>query len=260
MIRRVLLALALMAAPVSADEIPPQPEGKPIWDAEAQAWITEDALYDQLAGEDLIVIGERHGTPEHHEIEARILYELAERGHYPALALEMLRPEQMATLTAYRAENPEYSDALGVALEWWDTGWPSFNHYAPVFQAAFALKLQIVAADLNPESAGAFFDRFESTSDKEKFEKFWRAKISIDHCDTLSEHQLAVLIRYNVGKDLHIANTINRKNDLTIAIIGARHAQSISAGKSIYLTKQTAAGFFFFNNAANTRRLKRYCE
>lgn len=252
-----MFAALLACAPAFAEEIPPQPEGKPIWDAEAKTWITEDALYDQLAGEDLIVIGERHGTPEHHEIEARLLYELAERGHYPALALEMLRPEQMKALNAYRAANPEYSDALGVALEWWDTGWPSFNHYAPVFQAAFALKLRIVAADLPLAEQ----ERILAEADLEGLDAdaiaHWEDAMDKAHCGLLKDDRLQQQVALQVRRDKRFVE-FGQRNP-TMMILGRNHLRSFSGVKRKSLALADVAQNVILTFVVETNRKSKLC-
>ncbi|KGB81060.1 lipoprotein [Rhodovulum sp. NI22] len=78
---------------------------------------------------DVVVLGEVHDNPVHHENQARAVSALTPR----ALVFEMLTPAQAARATpAARGE----AAALEAALGWADSGWPDFALYYPIFAAA----------------------------------------------------------------------------------------------------------------------------
>jgi uncharacterized iron-regulated protein len=102
-----LYALALSGTAVHADPIGP------------------DALAEMTAT-DIVILGEVHDNPAHHQGQAQILAHLAPK----AVVFEMLSPAQAATLNSGSFDTPE---ALAEAINWAASGWPDFAIYAPVF-------------------------------------------------------------------------------------------------------------------------------
>jgi len=122
-----------------------------IRDVAANAWIDETSLFDALARADLVLIGERHDHPDHHALQARILEALVARGRRPAVAFEMLDGDDaqaVAAATQGGGDVPTRAAALRVGVAWDESGWPDWALYAPVFEAALAAGLPIVAANL----------------------------------------------------------------------------------------------------------------
>ncbi|MHC0052424.1 ChaN family lipoprotein [Actibacterium sp. D379-3] len=90
--------------------------------------IAPDALTD-LPAADVIVLGEVHDNPIHHENQARAVAAL----HPAALVFEMLTPGLAARATPDLMGD---AAALGKALHWQESGWPDFTFYYPIFTAA----------------------------------------------------------------------------------------------------------------------------
>jgi uncharacterized iron-regulated protein len=122
-----------------------------IRDVGAGEWIDEPALFAALARVDLVLVGERHDHPDHHALQARVVRELVARGRRPAVAFEMLDPDDAAGVAAARGA-PGGAAARAAALRagvgWDESGWPDWALYAPVFEAALAADLAIVPANL----------------------------------------------------------------------------------------------------------------
>jgi len=80
-------------------------------------------------GTNIMVLGEYHDNPSHHQIQADFAARLQPR----ALVFEMLTAAQ-----AKRAAGVSHGDmqALETALGWQGSGWSSFEHYFPIFAAA----------------------------------------------------------------------------------------------------------------------------
>ncbi|REC56838.1 hypothetical protein DRV84_08560 [Rhodosalinus sediminis] len=111
--RTVLIALAaavLAAAPAAAERI-------------------DAARLAALPEADIVILGEVHDNPHHHENQAAAVEALAPA----ALVFEMLTEAQAARAMPKLMTEPE---ALGEALGWAESGWPDFALYAPIFAAA----------------------------------------------------------------------------------------------------------------------------
>ncbi|MDE9451266.1 ChaN family lipoprotein [Aliiroseovarius sp. Z3] len=78
-----------------------------------------------FATADVVIIGETHDNPAHHDVQAQIVAALQPA----ALVLEMLTPEQVAALT---------KDLPGYGAAWKEAGWPDYKMYLPIFTASNA--------------------------------------------------------------------------------------------------------------------------
>ena len=78
-----------------------------------------------LATADVVIIGETHDNPAHHEVQAQIVAALQPAG----LVLEMLTPEHVSVLT---------KDVQGFSEAWEEAGWPDYEMYLPIFTASNA--------------------------------------------------------------------------------------------------------------------------
>jgi uncharacterized iron-regulated protein len=109
------------------------------------------AFAEQLSGEDwsgfqtadIVVIGEVHDNPRHHQNQARAVAALKPQ----AIVFEMLTPDLAAKVTA---EIRNDSEALAEALQWDERGWPDFSMYFPIFTAA--QDAAIIGGDLPREA------------------------------------------------------------------------------------------------------------
>lgn len=122
-----------------------------IRDVAAARWIDEQELFTALARADLVLIGERHDHPDHHLLQARIVEALVARGRRPAVAFEMLHADDAPAVAAAIAgpgNTAARAAALRAAVAWDESGWPAWELYAPVFEAALAARLPIVPANL----------------------------------------------------------------------------------------------------------------
>lgn len=87
-----------------------------------------DAL-DVAPTADVVIIGELHDNPIHHENQARAVSAITPT----ALVLEMLTPDQANAATPETRADP---DTLSEAIAWSSGGWPDFALYWPIFEAA----------------------------------------------------------------------------------------------------------------------------
>ncbi|MBS8227006.1 hypothetical protein DYI42_12255 [Vannielia litorea] len=81
------------------------------------------------AGADVVVLGEIHDNPGHHQRQAELIVQIGPA----AVVFEMLTPEQAGTINSMGQADPE-------AIDWAESGWPDFALYAPVFAATEGLQ------------------------------------------------------------------------------------------------------------------------
>ncbi len=80
---------------------------------------------------DIVVLGEVHGNPAHHRVQSEIVHRLQPA----ALVFEMIPQEREAKVNELRAHGSS-REVLAEALDWSASGWPDFDYYAEILEAA----------------------------------------------------------------------------------------------------------------------------
>ena len=117
----IAIALSIPAAATACERAP----GAICADGAA---ISYETMIETLRRAQVVLLGERHDNPAHHEWQARITADLAPGG----LAFEMVAQAKEDYANAARLDG----DDLAEALEWETSGWPDFEMYRPIFDAA----------------------------------------------------------------------------------------------------------------------------
>jgi uncharacterized iron-regulated protein len=99
-----------------------------------------------LAKADIAILGEVHDNAQHHRNQAWVIRELSPA----AVVFEMLSPEQAKIVNT----TSDRGDALRDALDWSNSGWPSWDLYQPVF-AAITAEVVVYGMALPRESLSA---------------------------------------------------------------------------------------------------------
>lgn len=157
----LLVALAACAAP--RPPVPPweaplghdDPPAGRIWDVGAETYITPHQLLARLATARFVLLGEKHDNPDHQRLQAWIVRELLATGRRPAVAFEMLNDAQADALRRHLAAAPTDAAGLGPAVEWERSGWPDWERYRPIAEAALRADVPVLPANLAPATARA---------------------------------------------------------------------------------------------------------
>ncbi|WP_035724609.1 ChaN family lipoprotein [Fodinicurvata fenggangensis] len=80
---------------------------------------------------DILILGEVHDNPRHHEIQAQVAGALQPA----ALVFEMIPKTQEAEVNRLRQAGATRAE-LASALDWENSGWPDFAFYAKILEAA----------------------------------------------------------------------------------------------------------------------------
>ncbi|MGE0699204.1 MAG: ChaN family lipoprotein [Hyphomicrobiaceae bacterium] len=140
-----------------------------------------------LAEGGIVLLGEVHDNPAHHALQAWLIAgppgERPERYRPPALVLEHVVADKQPVLdrlagtdATSRADPPEKrADALLSALDWDHSGWPDRAMFAPVFRAAVASGMPILAG--NPARATL---RAVAKGDSEALDADARRRLGLD--------------------------------------------------------------------------------
>ena len=189
-----------------------------------------DDLFEMVAsGADIFVLGETHDNPDHHARQAEILTALAPS----AVVFEMLTAAQADTVNAIGEVDPE-------AIDWAGSGWPPFELYAPVFEAAEGRPLY--GAQIPRERARqAMTDGLVASFDGDaalfgldvplpEAEQAARLTLQAEvHCDALPEEMLPAMVDIQRLRDAELARQALAALDDTggpvVVITGNGHAR-----------------------------------
>lgn len=119
-----------------------------IWRRDGNRFVSEAELVAAAEAAPLVLIGEIHDNPDHHRIQARLTAALLDDRADRALAIEMIRSDQQPTLDTFLARRPGDLAGLGRTLEWSQSGWPAWTHYAAVLAPFVARRLAVLGANL----------------------------------------------------------------------------------------------------------------
>jgi uncharacterized iron-regulated protein len=129
-----------------------------IYQVSSERFVDQATLLADLAGADFVLLGERHGNPDHHRLQALLTRELqAARARPRVVAFEMIPSDRQLALVEHRQRRPDDAAGLGAAVDWPALGWPDWALYQPIAQAALERGAEIVAADLSHAQQEAVF-------------------------------------------------------------------------------------------------------
>ena len=233
----LLAYLPLSCAPLS----PPEPVGPPppprIYSIPEARVADERELVGRLASSRFVLLGETHDNPEHHRIQARLLERLVLAGHTPAVAFEMLRRDQQEDVDEVTTRSGADADALRAAVAWDESGWPPFEIYSPIFEAALEAGLPIAAADLSGADRAALRkgepDLLAELGLGEPLPDDMRRALEGDieasHCGHATPEMLPAMVRVQRARDARLAQALlaasGGEGRLAVLITGAEHAR-----------------------------------
>jgi uncharacterized iron-regulated protein len=207
-----------------------------IWDVNAATWISEDAMVAKLVAARFVLLGEQHDNPDHHRLQARMLTALASRGRSPQVVLEMVDRDRQTDLDA-TSQDPE---AMARVLAWDKSGWPPFSQYRPIFDAAIAGHLPLIAGNLSRSEAkaivrggvaGASPETQALAASGAPLSPEQRASLAEElrasHCGQLPEHLIDGMSVAQVTRDVALAEAMAKAGDRGAALIaGAGHTRT----------------------------------
>ena len=156
------LAAASLALPARAADTPPVPAFEAplhrdhplvgtVYDVGAEENVEPGAVGQAAAKARFVILGERHDNPDHHALQAWVVRAMTAQGRTPAVAFEMIDQGQAPALEAYLNDHPNDAAGLGPAVKWQERGWPDWDSYQPIAEAALDAGLPILAANPSRE-------------------------------------------------------------------------------------------------------------
>lgn len=102
---------------------------------------------DRLAEAAFVLLGEIHDNPDHHRLQAWMVAEVLGRGRAAPVVMEMLSEDQAAKVAAAAPDAAAFGEAVG----WAGTGWPAWETYRPIAEAAFTGGVRLTWSNIDPK-------------------------------------------------------------------------------------------------------------
>jgi len=242
------LVMLLLVACQSQPHLPAweSPEGREhpdlgrIVDLRSGEPISPKRLIDELAEVDQVLVGERHDNPDHHALQLWLLEAMAQRRPQGSLLLEMLNPDQQASVAQVQAlvEGGEWPAALPAALRW-QQGW-EWGLYEPVIKHALAQPYPIMSANLDRAEIMRVYRRIPTLTGAPAEKEVQRSlleQIRISHCGMLPETQLPAMLAIQQQRDQRMADQLNAAPKPAMLLAGAFHVRR-DLGVPLHLTRR----------------------
>lgn len=187
-----------------------------------------------LKSADIVLLGERHDNPGHHEAQAQIVELLAPS----AIVFEMLTKQQASVATD---ENRVSENDLEKAFDWNNSGWPDFAMYFPIFAAAPQAKIYGAQLDRSASKAalkdgveavfGEEAEAFGLTKPLPEDQQGARERLqAVAHCNKIPEDVLPRMVMVQRLRDAYLAQAslqaLAETGGPVVVITGNGHARS----------------------------------
>ncbi len=224
-----------------------------VWDVQAKTFVKASLFVPRLSAAKFVLLGEKHDNPDHHRLQGKIISELVKSGRTPAVVLEMLEVQQQAAIDSYLATADATARDFGAAVAWGNTSWPPFREYQPIFEAALAAKLPLIAGNLAQADAKALVKQGLSALSVERVQELrldqplpeslqtpLLAELSASHCGHLPENLLEPMALAQRARDAQMAKTlaVAGAKDGAVLIAGGGHVRR-DRGVPYYLAKES---------------------
>ncbi len=202
----------------------------------------DDAIA-RLRAADVVVLGEKHDNPAHHEWQARLIADIKPEG----LALEMVPRTKENAANQARAHGTD----LEHALDWANSGWPAWAMYAPLFDTApkatiagggiarDTLRASVGAGAASAFDPGPLRDQLE-TPLPEDMQAAMETEQAVAHCGALPDVMLPGMVEGQRLRDAAFADAALRLLDQgkspVVLIVGNGHART-DRGSPLYLSR-----------------------
>jgi uncharacterized iron-regulated protein len=216
-----------------------------IWDMRSHSFIDEATLLARIDQANVLLLGETHDNPQHHDLQQKLLKARIVSGARPALVMEQLDAESQPALdkALSGSDRDETLKAVTGLIKFAD--WKS---YRPFLVTAVDYKLPIIAANISSQQLQPVirqgFAAFDADALKrmaveqvwsESRENYMRRNIGGAHCGQIRDELREGLTRSQRLRDAMMADSaISGIGRGIVAIVGSSHARR-DVGMPLYL-------------------------
>lgn len=141
-----LLAILAVHLPAAANALPKPPSGT--WYTANWRPIAAESALSAAARADVVLLGEQHATPVHHQWQSDMIAALADGGRPLVIGLEQLPRSSQPALDAWLAGTLDEPAFLSES-RWKEVWGHDFAAYRPVFELARERKIPMVALNVD---------------------------------------------------------------------------------------------------------------
>jgi len=250
----LLLLAALMMPSLARAEPPPAPTlvsdhplaGR-IWQPAEGRWLESGAVLARARAARIVLLGETHDNPDHHAIQAWVMRAVA--GPKVAAAFEMIDADRQPLLDGWSGPAAD----LGPAVDWEGRGWPEWDWYRPIVEAALAPGGRLLAANLPAALTRPVLDGKEPAGLAARLgldqpldpaqQSTMAEEIRAAHCGLLPEAMVPKMTRVQRARDAQMAEVVHKaaQEAPVVLIAGSGHAR-LDRGVPAALARLGATG------------------
>ncbi len=226
-----------------------------IWDMSSRSYLDEAALLARISTADVLLLGETHDNPQHHEHQQKLLKARIEAGARPALVMEQLNAENQPALDQALAgsNRDEALDSATALIKFAD-----WKPYRPLLAIAIDNKLPVIAANVSSKHLQPVIWHGYSAYDagelkrlaveevwSESRQDYLATHMGGAHCGELRDELRMGLTRSQRLRDALMADSaLSSMVRGVVAIVGRDHARR-DTGLPLYLAARAPSARIF---------------
>lgn len=192
-----------------------------IWAIDESRFVKPGVLLEAVEKSRFVLLGETHDNPDHHRLQAWVLKRMIESGRRPAVIFEMITVDQGAALAAQLAREPRNAAGIGAAVKWNERGWPDWEMYKPVAQAALDVGLPLAPGDLGRDTVRALGQKGAAALEPQlasrieldrplapRLQRAIAEEMKHDHCGMLSDEMAGKMVTIQRARDGFMADRL----------------------------------------------------
>jgi len=211
-----------------------------IWSTAKENFVSQADLTDALTGAHFILLGETHDNPDHHLLQAKLITSVAASGRRPIIAFEMIDMAQEQSLAEHLSASPKDTDGIPEAIGWQQSGWPDWQIYRPIADAALQAGLTLRPANMTRTKARGLAQSGLKGADPNfakalRLNEFLpdaertnlRQEIANAHCGYAPAAMIDAMVFAQFSRDAHMARAMQNDSEKggAILIAGAGHTR-----------------------------------
>lgn len=207
-----------------------------LWDMNSRSYISEAQLLARLATTDLLLLGETHDNPTHHEYQQQLLQARIASGARPTLMMEQLNAEDQVALDQALADSDREQALLKVKAL---VKFSNAQDYHSLLANAVDNNLPIIAANVSNQQLRPAIWRGYASYDAHELQRLMIEPVWSDsrqhylvnqmggvHCGKLNAEMREGLTRSQRLRDAMMADSaLASLADGVVAIVGSGHAR-----------------------------------
>lgn len=214
-----------------------------IWSSDRQEGVLPTEVVRAAADADIVLMGETHDNPDHHKLQAWLIRELARKSKHPAIVMEMIGGDKADVLANYQVANGASADGLANTLGWENSGWPAWDLYRPIAEAALganftvypgdASKTQIAQVSQSGLGALSYGERVKlglASQFPAALNQALATEIKAAHCNQLTDAEVIPMTMVQRYRDAVLADNVLKAADKSgggaILIAGSGHIRT----------------------------------